>query len=127
MRAPLLISLIFLSGYCISQEIKPFHQWAATPPIGWNSWDCFGSTVTESEVKENADYMAANLKLLGWEYIIVDIRWFVSNDKANGYNQTNPDYSIDQYGRFTPAVNRFPSAVDGKASNHWQITSTKKD
>lgn len=58
--------------------------------------------------------MAANLKSFGWEYIIVDIRWFVSNDKANGYNQTNPEYSIDTYGRFTPAINRFPSAANGK-------------
>ncbi|MEP7144446.1 MAG: hypothetical protein ABI707_16290, partial [Ferruginibacter sp.] len=21
--------------------------WATTPPLGWNSWDCFGTTVTE--------------------------------------------------------------------------------
>ena len=20
-----------------------FHGWAATPPMGWNSWDCFGT------------------------------------------------------------------------------------
>ena len=31
---------------------------AATPPMGWNSWDCYGTTVTEAEVKANADYMA---------------------------------------------------------------------
>ena len=31
---------------------------AATPPMGWNSWDSFGTTVTEAEVKANADYMA---------------------------------------------------------------------
>ncbi len=109
-----LIVFFFLSLSSTAQEIKPFHHWAATPPMGWNSWDCFGPTVTESEVKANADYMAAYLKSFGWEYIIVDIRWFVGNDKANGYNQTNPEYSIDPYGRFTPAVNRFPSAADGK-------------
>jgi hypothetical protein len=82
--------------------------------MGWNSWDCFGPTVTESEVKANVDYMAKNLKAFGWEYIIVDIRWFVSNDKAHGYNETDPQYNIDEYGRFLPAVNRFPSAADGK-------------
>ena len=26
--------------------------------MGWNSWDCYGTTVTEAEVKANADYMA---------------------------------------------------------------------
>ena len=58
--------------------------------MGWNSWDCYGPTVTESEVKANVDYMSANLKSFGWEYIIVDIRWYVENTKAHGYNQTDP-------------------------------------
>ena len=91
-----------------------FKQWAQTPPMGWNSWDCYGPTVEEHEVKANADYMAKELKKYGWEYIVVDIRWFVENDKAGGYNQTDPRYVIDQYGRYLPAVNRFPSAKDGQ-------------
>jgi alpha-galactosidase len=91
-----------------------FHKWAPTPPMGWNSWDCFGPTVKENEVKANADYMAAHLKKSGWEYIVVDIRWYVSNDKSGGYNEKDPVYNIDNYGRFQPATNRFPSAADGK-------------
>ncbi|MDD4438189.1 MAG: glycoside hydrolase family 27 protein [Tissierellia bacterium] len=91
-----------------------FKEWAQTPPMGWNSWDCYGPTVQEHEVKANADYMAENLKEYGWEYIVVDIRWFVENDKAGGYNQTNPIYVIDEYGRYQPAINRFPSASEGK-------------
>ncbi len=87
---------------------------AKTPPMGWNSWDCYGPTVVESEVKANADYMAKYLKSAGWEYIVVDIRWYVGNDKAHGYNEDNPDYTLDKYGRFQPAINRFPSAVGGK-------------
>ncbi|MFL9832170.1 glycoside hydrolase family 27 protein [Flavobacterium sp. ST-87] len=91
-----------------------FKQWAQTPPMGWNSWDCYGSTVEEHEVKANADYMVKNLKKYGWEYIVVDIRWFVENDKAGGYNQKDPRYVMDQYGRYLPALNRFPSAKDGQ-------------
>jgi alpha-galactosidase len=91
-----------------------FKQWAQTPPMGWNSWDCYGPTVEEHEVKANADYMAQNLKKFGWEYVVVDIRWFVENDKAGGYNQKDPRYVIDQYGRYQPAVNRFPSAKDNQ-------------
>ena len=90
-----------------------FQTWALTPPMGWNSWDCFGPTVMESEVKANADYMAEHLAEYGWEYVVVDIRWFVENDKAGGYNQTNPIYVYDEYGRYTPALNRFPSAANG--------------
>ncbi|UOQ67564.1 NPCBM/NEW2 domain-containing protein [Hymenobacter volaticus] len=91
-----------------------FHQWAATPPMGWNSWDCYGPTVVEAEVKANADYMAKNLKSSGWDYVVVDIRWYVGNDTAHGYNEKDPDFNIDQYGRFIPAPNRFPSAAGGK-------------
>lgn len=90
-----------------------FQKWALTPPMGWNSWDCYGPTVVEDEVKANADYMAAKLLDYGWEYVVVDIRWFVENDKAGGYNQTNPVYVYDEYGRYTPALNRFPSAANG--------------
>lgn len=91
-----------------------FHKWAPTPPMGWNSWDCYGPTIVEWEVKANADYMAQHLKKFGWEYIVVDIRWYVENDRSGGYNQTDPIYTIDEYGRFTPAINRFPSAANGK-------------
>ena len=98
-----------------AQKPSPdFHRWAATPPLGWNSWDCYGPTVTEAEVKANADYMATHLKANGWEYVVVDIRWYVGNDTAHGYNETNPDFNLDQYGRFVPAPNRFPSAVGGQ-------------
>jgi len=97
-----------------AQDKNVFKTWAVTPPMGWNSWDCYGPTVEEHEVKSNADYMATHLKKFGWEYIVVDIRWFVENDKAGGYNQKDPRYVLDEYGRYQPAVNRFPSAKDGK-------------
>lgn len=112
----LVIIMYSISANCQNKTFQKeeFKQWAQTPPMGWNSWDCYGPTVEEHEVKANADYMAKELKKFGWEYIVVDIRWFVENDKAGGYNQTNPRYVIDQYGRYLPAVNRFPSAKDGQ-------------
>jgi alpha-galactosidase len=97
-----------------SEDKLSFHKWAPTPPMGWNSWDCYGPTVVEDEVKANADYMAKNLKEFGWEYIVVDIRWYVANDKSGGYNEKDPVYNMDEYGRFIPALNRFPSSADGK-------------
>jgi hypothetical protein len=98
----------------IKNQDKPFWKLAKTPPMGWNSWDCFGPTVTETEIKTNTDYMAEHLKQHGWEYIVVDIRWFVENDKAGGYNEKDPIYTMDEYGRLMPAVKKFPSAADGK-------------
>ena len=107
-----LLSIINLNAQ--TETEFQFHQWAQTPPMGWNSWDCFGPTVTEAEVKANADYMAEHLKNYGWEYIVIDIRWYIENDKAHGYNQKDAICVMDEYGRLIPAENRFPSASGGK-------------
>ena len=58
----LLFFLSSLTLFAQNGRELPFQNWALTPPMGWNSWDCFGPSVVESEVKANADYMATNLK-----------------------------------------------------------------
>ncbi|MCU9612620.1 glycoside hydrolase family 27 protein [Caldibacillus lycopersici] len=89
------------------------HQYALTPPIGWNSWDCYGATVTEEEVKGNAEYMAKNLKKYGWEYIVVDIQWYEPGAVSSAYRPFVP-LEMDEYSRLIPAANRFPSSANGK-------------
>lgn len=84
-----------------------------TPPMGWNSWDCYGASVRESEVRANAEYMAKNLKEYGWEYIVVDIQWYEPNASSAEYNK-DAELIMDEYSRLMPAVNRFPSAEGGK-------------
>ena len=86
---------------------------ANTPPMGWNSWDCYGAEVTEDTVRKNAGYMAERLKVYGWEYIVVDIQWAGANAAGHSY-EAFADLAMDDYGRLLPAVNRFPSAADGK-------------
>ncbi|GAP73264.1 glycoside hydrolase family 27 protein [Candidatus Symbiothrix dinenymphae] len=113
MKKIFLSIIIALSSTCAFSQ-SDFRSWAQTPPMGWNSWDCYGPTVEEHEVKANADYMAKHLKKYGWEYVVVDIRWYVENDKAGGYNEKDPRFVLDEYGRYQPAVNRFPSAADNK-------------
>jgi len=80
MRKPImaLATFIVACGMAFAQTDK-IGTWAQTPPMGWNSWDCFGPSVVEDEVKANADYMAEHLLKYGWEYVVVDIRWFVDN------------------------------------------------
>jgi alpha-galactosidase len=85
---------------------------APNPPMGWNSWDSFGPTVRENEVKANADAMAAKLAKFGWQYVVVDIEWFQPNARAHGYIPRGV-VTMDSYGRFIPSTNRFPSAADG--------------
>lgn len=98
-----------LAGFATS--LTPAQQLAPTPPMGWNSWDSYGTTIRESEVKANADAMAS-LKRFGWEYIVVDIQWYEPNAKAHGY-RTGAQLAMDNNGRLIPAANRFPSASDG--------------
>jgi alpha-galactosidase len=51
---------------------------ALTPPMGWNSWNCFGPTVTEEKVKAAADTLVSSgLANHGWTYINVDDFWQV--------------------------------------------------
>lgn len=86
---------------------------APTPPMGWNSWDSFGTGVTEGEVKANTDYMAEHLAVHGWEYIVVDIQWSEPNPRSHGY-RPGAELTMDEHGRLLPATNRFPSAAGGR-------------
>jgi len=52
---------------------------AARPPMGWNSWDGYGTTINEEQFKSNAQWMSENLKASGWEYATIDMEWFVRN------------------------------------------------
>ncbi|MDQ0258077.1 hypothetical protein J2S74_005541 [Evansella vedderi] len=85
---------------------------APTPPMGWNSWDCYGASVTEEEVKGNADYIYNYLKEYGWEYVVVDIQWYEPTADSSRYHPFAP-LEMDEYSRLQPATNRFPSAKNG--------------
>ena len=85
---------------------------AQTPPMGWNSWDCYGAAVTEETVRKNAEYMASRLKPFGWEYIVVDIQWSRADARDHSYAPF-AELAMDGFGRLVPAENRFPSAAGG--------------
>lgn len=86
---------------------------APTPPMGWNSWDAYGTTVNEEQVKANAEVMARELARYGWRYIVVDIQWYEPHARGHDY-RAGARLSMDPYGRLLPAVNRFPSAANGR-------------
>jgi len=106
--------VLLLAGsiFLFAQDLASQDALALTPPMGWNSWDGYGTTINEVQVKANAQWMAEHLKAFGWQYVTVDMEWFVSNPTAQG-NSKAFHYSLDENGRYTPAVNRFPSAANG--------------
>ena len=94
-----------------------YWQWAPTPPLGWNSYDCWGTSIDEDQTLANAQYMKDNLLAHGWQYIVIDARWY---DTASSYDDRrlakergSAKLALDDNGRLLPALNRFPSASDG--------------
>ena len=86
---------------------------ALHPPMGWNSWDCYGAAVNEEAVRQNAQYMAKYLKPYGWEYVVVDIQWYQPTAINHDY-EPFAELAMDEYGRLQPAPNRFPSSAGGQ-------------
>lgn len=84
-----------------------------TPPMGWNSWDSYGTTVTEEEVLANAAFMAEHLLPHGWDTVVVDIDWADPTARSHGYNDAAP-LVIDEFGRVQPDPVRFPSSAGGR-------------
>jgi len=109
-----LASVIAFLVYCVPLVAIPGSDKspANRPPMGWNSWDSYGTAVREEQVKANADAMARELLRFGWQYIVVDIQWYEANSGGHDY-RAGAALTMDQFGRLLPATNRFPSAVGG--------------
>jgi alpha-galactosidase len=83
---------------------------APTPPMGWNSWDAYGLTITEPQFRANVQVLKEKLLPFGWQYAVIDEGWFFENPQL----RDTPDklhYAIDLYGRYVPVPARFPSVA----------------
>ena len=80
--------------------------------MGWNSWDCFATTVDEARTRAQAVVMAAELAPHGWRYVVVDIQWYEPGATGYGYH-AGARLTVDGFGRLLPAPNKFPSAAGG--------------
>jgi len=86
---------------------------APRPPMGWNSWNSFATTITEAQARETARIMAAELLPFGYDVFTIDIQWYEPEASSYSYN-SNPVPTMDGYGRLLPAPNRFPSSANGR-------------
>jgi hypothetical protein len=89
---------------------------AATPPMGWNSWDAYGLTITEAQFRANVEVLAKRLKPAVYEYAVIDEGWFMRNPQ----DRSKPElleYELDANGRYIPVPTRFPSAVNASGAN----------
>ena len=82
---------------------------AATPPMGWNSWDSYGLTITEPQFRDNVRVLATQLKPFGWNTAVIDEGWFFQNPQDRPHEE-KLIYALDPYGRYVPVPERFPSS-----------------
>ncbi len=97
-------------GKQLSTGIRP-NILAATPPMGWNSWDSYGLSITEDEFNSSTELLHTQLQQYGWQFAVIDEGWYLSNPESNG--KPAWQYTMDANGRYMPAENRFPSAAEG--------------
>ncbi len=125
----LLLSLLLTLGCRSVQATDDWRSWASTPPMGWNSYDAYHGAITENQFKACVDILADKYLASGYEYAVVDFCWFNPgpenwdpdnwtsfpvDQKWNEDGSYSPTMAMDEYGRFLPAPNRFPSAADGR-------------
>ncbi|GAB4339007.1 MAG: NPCBM/NEW2 domain-containing protein [Dehalococcoidia bacterium] len=68
------------------------HKLALTPPMGWNSWNVWGTSVDDAKVRAAADWMVASgLADHGFQYINIDDAWEAGRDE-NGRILTNEKF-----------------------------------
>jgi len=61
-----------------------------TPPLGWNSWNCFHKSIDDGKIRGAADEMVATgLIDHGWSYINMDDRWEGERDADGNIQSSN--------------------------------------
>jgi alpha-galactosidase len=65
---------------------------AATPPMGWNSWNHFAGSVNDAGVRAAADaIVSSGMKAAGYDYINIDDTWEGQRD-AQGFIHSNSKF-----------------------------------
>ena len=105
---PAVLALAAIAGFSSRQDASVVVQ---TPPMGWNSWDSWGYTIDEAQFRDSVTWLHNHLQRYGWQYVVIDEGWFAQRPDAPTGQQ---DYVIASDGRYLPALNRFPSAANGK-------------
>jgi len=73
-------------------------SYSSSPPLGWNSWDCYTSSITEDSFRSEAKMFSTYLQKYGWEFVVIDGGW---------------DRGTDGFSRTIPDPNTWPSSKNG--------------
>jgi alpha-galactosidase len=107
-RLLIVLVVVLFSGNTFSQQ----GELAPTPPMGWNSWDSYGLTVTEAEFKANVNWLHQHLQPFGWQYVVVDEGWYLTHPENADKKGMDQGYVLSPEGLYLPARNRFTSSAN---------------
>jgi len=66
---------------------------ALTPPLGWNSWNCWGLTVSDAKIRATADLLVSTgLRDHGWTFVNIDDGWEAPRRAPNGEIRSNEKF-----------------------------------
>jgi alpha-galactosidase len=88
-RLIIIAKLVLLCAVLVhAQKIENL---APTPPMGWNSWNCFRTSINEEKIKSIADAMVSTgMKDAGYEYIVIDDGWMTDERDQDGHIVVDP-------------------------------------
>jgi alpha-galactosidase len=101
------LGLLLMATGCRA-PVQEYDNYAPSPPMGWNSFDAFITSINEEQYRANVDYIAEHLKPYGYQYAVIDAGWYqkaISDGKV--------EYLCDEHGRPIPHPHLFPSAANG--------------
>jgi alpha-galactosidase len=113
-----LLPLCLATGslHAATDPLAPTARWSAysagrasTPPLGWSSWNAFGTDIDEAKILGSAQRIVdIGLAAKGYRYINIDDGWWIRRQLSDGRLQIRAD--------------RFPSSVTAGGSSFRPLT-----
>lgn len=110
------LSLLLLGSVLPSQAESPL---ASTPPMGWNSYDSYGTYLHEKAFLENLRVFVEKFKPAGYEYFVIDEGWYAEYETRPGTLFPTTDkadeINLSADGYFIPSKVYFPNGLKALA------------
>ena len=88
---------------------------APTPPMGWNSYDSYGTYCNEQACHDNLKVFVEKFKPAGYEYFVIDEGWYIEYELKPGTllptSDKGREVRLNEDGSFIPSQVYFPHGI----------------